>query len=851
MVTPPGTDQDGGVKRGSLKVYLGMAPGVGKTYAMLDEAQRRRARGTDIVVALVETHGRRQTAERLAGLEQLPRRRIDYRGSSFEELDTDAVIRRNPRVVLVDELAHTNIPGCRNEKRWQDVEEILDAGIDVISTVNIQHLESLNDVVARITGVTQRETVPDDVVRRAEQLEIVDISPEALRRRMAHGNIYPAERVDAALSNYFRPGNLTALRELALLWVAERVDEGLQKYRDSHGITDTWEARERIVIGLTGGSEGATVVRRAARIASRSVGAELLAVHVVRPDGLQGADPGALAEQRMLVESLGGTWHQVVGDDIATALLDFARAQNATQLVLGVSRRGSVATLLGGESIEAKLTRMSEHIDVHLVTHERAARRSSWLALPVEALNSPLSLLRRWQGLAIGLIALPLLTWVLSVSGGELNLSSEILFFLLVVIVVAAVGGLWPAMVAAVLAGALLTYFFTSPQYTFVIASADNAIAVVVFILVAVVVAWLVERVVRHGQRAALASAEAATLSGLAGAILRGETSVTALLERVRETFGFEGVALRERPTADARFATVASAGTPPETLDHSVSVGMLHQLVLTDPVTPSAERLLTAFAAQAVVARERERLAASAAHAEQVEEIDRVRTALLNAVSHDLRGPLAAATAAVSSLRSTEVDWTVRDREELLDTAEQSLDLLADLIANLLDMSRLQAGALPVALRRVALGALVPGTLLRLGTTSDRVTIEVLPELPEVWADPAFLERVLTNLVINALHYSPAETRVAVTASAIGERVELRVIDHGPGIPPENRSQVFKPFQRLGDRDNSTGIGLGLALSLGLTEAMAGTLTIEDTPGGGLTMVLSLPTAAGRENTA
>ena len=837
--------EDGGVKRGSLKVYLGMAPGVGKTYAMLDEAQRRRARGTDIVVALVETHGRQQTAERLAGLEQLPRRTVAYRGTSFEELDIDAVLRRNPRVVLIDELAHTNVPGSRNRKRWQDIDEILAAGIDVISTVNIQHLESLNDVVARITGVTQRETVPDEVVRRADQLEIVDISPEALRRRMAHGNVYPAERVDAALASYFRPGNLTALRELALLWVAERVDEGLQRYRDHHGITDTWEARERIVICLLGGPEGATIIRRAARIASRSVGTELLAVHVVRPDGLQGADPAALHEQRTLVESLGGTWHQVVGDDIATALLDFARAQNATQLVLGVSRRGPVATALGGESIEAKLTRLSEHIDVHLVTHEHAATRPAWLTLPAEALSSPLSRRRRWQGLAIALLALPLLTWLLSISTGSgLNLSSEILLFLLVVIAVAVVGGLWPALVAAVLAGVLLTYFFTSPQYTFVIASADNAIAVFAFVLVAVVVAWLVERVVRHSLRAAQASAEAATLSGLAGAILRGETSVAAILERARETFGFAGVALRERPTADARFETVASAGTPPETTDHHLPVGMLHQLVLTDPVTPAAERMLGAFAAQAVVARERERLAASAAHAEQVEEIDRVRTALLNAVSHDLRGPLAAATAAVSSLRSTEVDWTASDREELLDTAEQSLDLLADLIANLLDMSRLQAGALPVALRPVALGALAPATLLRPGLDTRRVAIELPPDLPDVLADPAFLERVLANLVGNALHYSPPESQVSVTAGAIEERVELRVIDHGPGIPPENRSQVFTPFQRLGDRDNSTGVGLGLALSLGLTEAMAGTLTIDDTPGGGLTMVLSLPIA-------
>lgn len=833
------------MKRGRLKIYLGMAPGVGKTYAMLDEAQRRRSRGTDIVVALIETHGREQTAGLLEGLEQIPQRAVTYRGAIFQELDTAAVIGRHPKVALVDELAHTNVPGSPNEKRWQDVNEILDAGIDVISTVNVQHLESLNDVVARITGVIQRETIPDDVVRQADQIEIVDISPEALRRRMAHGNIYPAERIDAALSSYFKPGNLTALRELALLWVAERVDEGLQKYRDSQGITDTWEARERIVTGLTGGPEGGTIIRRAARIASRSVGAELLAVHVVRPDGLQGGDPAALAEQRMLVESLGGTWHQVVGDDVATALIDFARAQNATQLVLGVSRHGRWAALLAGESIEAKATRLSEHIDVHLVTHERADTRSPWLGLPADALNSPLSRRRRWQGIAIGLIALPLLTWLLTLTS-ELDLPSEILLYLMVVIAVAVVGGLWPAMIAAIAAGALLTYFFTSPQYTFIIASADNAIAVVVFVIVALIVAWLVERVVQRGTQAARASAEAATLYSLAGTILRGDTSATAILERARETFSLDGVALQERASVDAEFETIASTGAlPAPGAGARLPVGDLRQLLIEGPAPATdAERVLAAFAAQAVVARERELLTESTAHAERVEEVDRVRTALLNAVSHDLRSPLASATAAVSSLRSQEVRWTDSERDELLDTAEQSLERLAELIANLLDMSRLQAGALPVALRHVSLCVAIPAMLARLDAPASRVMLDVPDAVPEVLADPMFLDRVLANLVANALHYAPPETAVAVTASAIGSRIEIRVIDHGPGIPPENRPNVFQPFQRLGDRDNTTGIGLGLALSHGLAEAMGGELTIEETPGGGLTMVLSLPAA-------
>ena len=306
-------DRSGSAGRGQLRIYLGSAAGVGKTFAMLGEGHRRAERGTDVVVAFVETHGRPHTAALVEGLEVIPRARIAYRGSSFEEMDIDAVLARRPEVALVDEFAHTNVPGSRNEKRWQDVQELLDAGIDVISNVNIQHLASLNDVVEKITGVPQRETVPDAIVRAADQVELVDMTPEALRRRMAHGNIYPAEKIDAALTHYFRAGNLDALRELALIWLADKVDEGLQRYRAAHGIQETWEARERVVVALTGGPEGDTLIRRAARIAARSSGGDLLAVHVTKSDGLTGADPAALAAQRRLAESLGGTYHQVVG----------------------------------------------------------------------------------------------------------------------------------------------------------------------------------------------------------------------------------------------------------------------------------------------------------------------------------------------------------------------------------------------------------------------------------------------------------------------------------------------------------------------------------------------------------
>src|SRR5881275_1375535 len=355
--------------RGKLRIYLGAAPGVGKTFAMLNEGKRRRARGTDVVVGLVETHGRANTAAQIGDLEVVARRRIGYRGTDFEEMDVDAVLARKAQVALIDEIAHTNVPGSRNEKRWQDVAELLDAGIDVVSTLNMQHLESVNDVVERITGIKQHETIPDAVVRAAEQVELVDMTPEALRRRMAHGNIYPPEKIDAALTNYFRSGNLAALRELALLWLADKVDEGLQRYRAEHHITGTWEARERVVVALTGGPEGETLIRRAARIAARSSGGDLLAVHVTRSDGLTGADPAALAAQRRLAESLGGSYHQVVGDDIPEALLTFARAENATQLVLGASRRSWLTAMLTGPGIGARTIRGSGDIDVHIVTH--------------------------------------------------------------------------------------------------------------------------------------------------------------------------------------------------------------------------------------------------------------------------------------------------------------------------------------------------------------------------------------------------------------------------------------------------------------------------------------------------
>jgi two-component system, OmpR family, sensor histidine kinase KdpD len=851
------------MRRGELRVYLGAAPGVGKTFAMLGEGHRRAERGTDVVVGLVETHGRKHTAEVLGGLEVLPRRETVYRGTTFTEMDVDALLARRPAVALVDELAHTNVPGSRNEKRWQDVDELLAAGIDVISTVNIQHLESVNDVVEKITGVPQRERLPDAVVRAADQVELVDMAPEALRRRMAHGNVYDAAKVDAAMGNYFRVGNLTALRELALLWMAGKVDEAMHAYREQHEIEGTWETRERVVVAVTGGPEGKSLIRRAARIVARAAGGDLLAVHVTRSDGLTGASPADLAEQRRLVEALGGTYHQVIGDNVAEALLEFARAENATQLVLGASRRTRLTALLSGPGIGSTTIRGSGDIDVHLVTHQLVGKGRG---LP--RLRGSLTRRRQLQGFALAVLLPPLLTLVLALSRDHLNLVSDVLLFLLIVVTVALVGGFLPAMLAAVSGSLLLNYYFAPPLHTLTIRETNNALAIGVFIVMAALVSSVVDLAARRTRQAARATAESETLGTLAGSILRGETALPALLERVREAFGLTSVTLLERTTPSTsgrsplahgpadEWTVVASAGLDgcqrPEDADTEVSAGDTLMLALRGrPLRAEDQRLVGAFAAQAAVILERDRLSEAAAAAVPIAEGDRMRTALLAAVGHDLRTPLASAKAAVTSLRSNDINWSVQDHAELLLTADESLDRLARLVDNLLDMSRLQAGAMSVVNQVVALDEVVPLALDDLGSAAANVSIDVPDDLPLLLADPGLLERVIANLVGNALRYSPGDTPPTVTGSSLGGRVELRVIDRGPGIPQAQLDRVFAPFQRLGDTDNTTGVGLGLALSRGLTEAMGGSLTIEETPGGGVTMVLSLPAVPPEENGA
>jgi two-component system sensor histidine kinase KdpD len=821
------------MRHGRLRVLLGAAPGVGKTYSMLEEGKRLREEGKDVVVAIVETHGRAATSGMLDGLEIIPRVTLSHRDIELREMDLAAVLERRPQIALVDELAHTNAPGSVNQKRWQDVQALRDAGIDVISTVNIQHIESLNDVVQQITGVVQRETLPDAVLREADQIEVVDLAPQSLRDRLAEGNVYPAERIDAALSNYFRLGNLTALRELALLWLADEVDSALKAYRTEHGISNKWEARERVVVALTGGPEGETLIRRGARIAARSAGGELFVVHVISQDGLRTPHPQALADQRALVEELKGSYHQVVGDDIPRALVEFARAVNATQLVLGVSRRTRLMAAFTGPGIGSTVIRESGDIDVHIVTHSAAGGK---FALP--RLGGALSVRRRIVGFALALVGGPLLTWLLVLFRSDESITSDVLSYQLLVVLVALVGGMWPALFAAVLSGLTLDYFFVAPFYTITVAEPLHLFALGLYIVNAVLVSYVVDISARRARAAKRAAAESELLATVSSSVLRGEDALQALVTRTREAFALTAVLLKVQD--EVRYSDGESQ---PDDHISTIPVGKRGLLELHGPdLAASERRLLTVIASQMDAALEHNDLAQTAREIGPLAEADRIRSALLAAVGHDLRRPLSAATAAVSGLRATDVTLSVGDRAELLETASESLDSLAALITNLLDVSRLQAGALAIAAEPVEAAEVILPALDELGLGPDDVELDLPSDLSLILADPGLLERVLVNLLANATRFSPADRRIRISASEFAGTVEIRVIDHGPGIPADRRDVVFIPFQRLGDTDNLTGLGLGLALSQGFVDGMGGTLEADDTPGGGLTMVISLP---------
>lgn len=857
--------------RGTLRIFLGSAPGVGKTYAMLREGHRLQGAGEDVVVAFARDRGRRETRALLAGLEVLGPSRVPLGRLDVEELDLDAVLLRAPATALVDEYAHSNAPGSRNRHRWQDIDELLAAGINVLSTLDIHQLASLADVVSAITQGRPAETVPDGVVRRADQLQLVDLSPDLLRQRVAAGKIVPPDRVDAALSNYFRPGNLAALRELALLWLADRVDEGLASYREGKRISNSWPARERVVVGLAGGTEGEALIRRGARLLHRVSGIDLLAVHVRASEGIADESPQALEGQRQLVQDLGGSYHVVTGEDPAEALLEFARSVNASQLVLGVSRKDPAARLMAGlrgGGTTARVLRASAGIDVHLVPQERApsgVRRNR---------HRDLGRLRVSVGFGLAVVVPALLQLLLAVNPDK-NLATSMLVQLTGSVAVALVGGLWPAIFAALWSSLLVNYFSTPPLGNLTISDAQNVLALLVFVGVSAAVAVVVDLSARRSKEAARARAEATTLAELSRGAAGSEDTITGLLEQALDVFQVRGAALFGLAGGDvdaepgpAQWRLLAGVGDFPPVAarqggvpsttdgpsgDNVEQINATTRLVLSGRVLPASDRrLLGAFGVHLLAQLENQQLQASRSQLARLAESNTVRTSLLRAVSHDLRTPLAGIKLAVGGLRQPGVRYSREEEQELLATIDECSDRLDSLVGNLLDMSRITSDSVTPMLRPVRWYEVVGGGLH--GIPAGRVRVELPANMPEVEADPGMLERVIANIVENAVKYAP-DSDIVLTGSSgglspamVGGRPagEMRIIDHGTGVPAEKVVEMFRPFQRLDDASRASGVGLGLAVAKGFTEAMGGRLSAEATPGGGLTMVISLPISEG-----
>jgi len=798
------------MKPGTFRIYLGAAPGVGKTYAMLSEGTRRRSRGTDIVVGLVETHGRVSTAEQIGDLEVVPRKVIEYKGSTFEEMDVDAILARAPQVVLVDELAHTNVPGSRHAKRCEDVEELLAAGITVISTLNIQHLESVNDVVEQITGIKQRETIPDAIVRKADQVELVDMAPEAIRRRLAHGNIYPPERVDAALGNYFRPGNLAALRELALLWVADRVEEGLADYRERHGIDRPWETRERVLVAITGSEDGDRLIRRGARMAARAHG-DLLAVHVMSHDGAAQGSRATLERQKALVEELGGTVKEVAGDDIGDALVVAARSLNATQIVLGATRRSRFAELMRGSVINRVIRSSGIGIDVHVISRESDSPTE-----PPRRRRRPAALPRRRVAIAFGLAAvgLPLLTVLLSELRAHLGLPSILLLYLLAVVLISAVGGLWPALATGVAGFLLANYYFTPPFYTFTVAEGDNLVALVVFLVVAAIVSGFVALASRRAAEGVRARAESEALVRLGGS-----SGIPMLLETLRRVLALRSVTLVHRDASG--WVAEAAAGVPTGgggAAEHRIALDDVHELVLQgDAGGRHDQRILDAFVAEIAAAIDVEELSA------EVQTVDSL------VASRDAWAALLASTGrslqeTAERLRRAAADKEVQGGSDV----RRSADRLALLGADLVDLGRIESGELPIGAEDVSVADVLASAVADACVDAGRVELEIPVALPLVRADASLLRRALVEAVAEAIDASPSDMRVRIVAGAVEPDLDVRIIDRR---------------RRGGDRD-ALATGAGAFVAQALVLAMRGRVEVDETPGGGTTLVLRLPAA-------
>ena len=860
--------------RGQLKIFLGAAPGVGKTYEMLTSARRRKLDGVDVVVGLVETHGRRETAALLAGLEIVPRRRVPHRGRELEEMDLDRLLKRRPQLALVDELAHDNAPGSRHPKRWMDVEELLAAGIDVWTTVNVQHVESLNDVVAQITHVRVRETVPDSVLDQAE-IELIDLTPDELRERLHEGKVYVPEAAGRALDHYFSHGNLTALRELALRRTAERVDDQMVQYMRAHGLAGPWAAGERLLACVHGGEGAAELIRYTKRLADR-LRAPWTAIHVQTAADRRAGEAAndRVADTLRLAERLGGETLVLPGERIAEEILAWARGNNVTQIVIGSVRRSGWRDWFRG-SLPRDLIRGADDIVVLVLPEggETAPPKRVRARVPERRPQ-----LLPYLGAAAMVAAATGAGWLLQ---NLLDLSNVALIFVVPVLAAALAWGLGPGLAAAVLAVLGYNFFFLDPLYTFHISDPENVAGLLLFSAVAVLASSIASRtrsqtlVARQeAARAAALYAFAKKLTGVAGIddLLWAAAHQVAMMLKAEVVFllpedGSLAV-LAAYPPEDQldandlaaaewcwRNDTPAGRGSdnlpgaprlflPLRTGRGKLGVAGIKKDLAGPLLTPAERRLLDALLDQTALAIDRVQLARDVDATKLLAETERLRTALLTSIGHDLKTPLASILGAISALRSYGASYGEAAREDLLATAQEEAERLARFVDNLLDMTRLEAGALGPKREPVDVADAVGSALRRTSRllAGHRVETDLPANLPLLRADFVLLEQVLVNLLENAARYAPAGTPVEIAARIGDEAFLLEVRDRGPGIPPDEAGRIFDRFYRALNAVPGKGVGLGLAVAKGFVEAMGGTIAAHERQGGGAVFRLSFP---------
>ena len=868
--------------RGRLKIFLGAAPGVGKTYEMLMSGRARKADGIDVIIGVVETHGRAETEALTAGLEIIPRAQMVYRGHQLEEMDIDAVLARKPQLVLVDELAHTNAPGSRHPKRYQDVEEILARGIDVYTTLNIQHVESLNDVVAQITRIRVRETVPDSIIDRADDIELIDLTPGDLIKRLNEGKIYLPKTAKRAIRNYFSPGNLTALRELALRRTAQRVDEQLLSHMRAHAIEGPWAAGDRILVAVDDSPRSISLVRYARRLADR-LRAPWAAIHIetARSAGLADDAKDRLATALRLAEQLGGETITIPGQSVAEDIVRYASAHNFTQIVAGKSIKSRWRELIEG-SIARELVRLSGAIDIHITAgaeHENggASRKINTARHKTTPDVTPYLI-----GMAMTGIAL--------VSGllldQFLDVRSIALVFVVGVLGVAVTLGLWPALFASVVSAFAYNFFFLSPLYTLSIADPESVVALVFFLFVSVIASNLASRVQRQAaaarQRARMTEDLYLFSKKLAGTgslddVLWATAFQIASMLKVRVVILLpegNGIAVRggyppDDTLDDADIAAAywtwehdlpAGRGAntlpgakrlylPLKTARTSVGVIGLDNDRVGPILTPEQQRLFEALADQAAIAIERVQLVGDVERAKLAVEADKLRSALLTSISHDLKTPLAAILGAATTMRDYSTSLPDADRSELVATVVDQSERLNRFIANLLDMTRIEAGAMKPNLSLHFLGDLVGAALNRAAKILSRhqVNVAVPANLPMVQLDAVLFEQALFNLFDNAAKYAPKNSPITVKARAGPSSITLEISDRGPGIPPNDLEHVFDTFYRVRKGDHvQAGTGLGLPIARGFIEAMGGSIRAGNQhEGTGAVFTVTLPVPA------